>query len=172
MDPQTLLRAAAAKVGLALASGEPATGAWVAIARETSVSRQYLSAAYAGGLDLSVSAENKIRAWLGLDLVTRPTRSAPRKPCPPGVDLRRPLHELAAELGASPVTIMRWRSEAGIVVRRGAAAAAIPPGTDLTRRVADVAREAGVSTGTVVAWRRAAGVARRSPGSRDVEGTV
>ena len=172
MTPQTLLRAAAAKAGLALASGEPATGAWSAIARETGVSRQYLSAAYTGTLDLSVSAENKIRAWLRFGQVASPTRSRPRKPCPPGVDLRRPLHELAAELSASPVTIARWRSEAGVVVRRGAPAAPVPPGVDLTRRVADVAREAGVSTGTVIAWRRAAGVSRRSPGSRDVEGTV
>lgn len=45
--------------------------------------------------------------------------SRPPLPCPEGLDLTRPLPELAEEAGVCTRTVARWRKEAGVSIPRG-----------------------------------------------------
>lgn len=65
-------------------------------------------------------------------------------PCPPGIDLTRPVHELCADLGVGSRVVNRWRREAGVVVPRGNHRLRGTSGADIPRTRLLLLRLAGV----------------------------
>lgn len=82
----------------------------------------------------------------------------PRRECPAGLDLTRSVADIAAETGAAPQTVLRWRAEAGAKkpLRSVLAAYVDRLGTTTDRAIAE---EAGVTTARVSAFRRGLGIA-------------
>ena len=115
-----LLTRAADRVGLLRTDGQPAHGAWAAVAEHVDCSRATLSAAWKGvGMSPHVAAE--LRRFLGdVDVPEATARPGPPQvPCPDPTRLGEPAEDLARAWGVSVYLVARWRREAGVVVRPG-----------------------------------------------------
>ena len=85
-------------------------------------------------------------------------------PRPPSIDLTRPLADLAAEHGVGVRTVMRWRREAGVVVRvghPGGSACDIPRTRLLLLRIAGVTEVRELTTDERQRVRAVLGVSRQ-----------